>query len=155
MSRVIHVRILIPKQYQMMMSSVARFKNLLKPRSFLGIIPKASQTTFHQIWISKSKSYSYSNSTTKMGKNGKKGKHFFWVTKRGNKGITNWGRSQGLQIRAREIKIGAALGISNRGKKITNWGKDFKSGQIDFKSGQRLQISAEQLLKQCNFPKEK
>ena len=91
MSRVIHVRILIPKQYQMMMSSVARFKNLLKPRSFLGIIPKASQTKFHQIWISKSKSYSYSNSTTKMGKNGKKGNIFF--------GLQN-GAIKGLQIGA-------------------------------------------------------
>ena len=38
----------------MTMPSVARL-NLLKARSFLGIIPKASQTKFHQIWITKSK----------------------------------------------------------------------------------------------------
>ena len=41
------------------------------------------------------------------------------------------------------LQIGAALGISNRGKKITNCGRDLKSGQRyftnrgkrDFKSG--------------------
>ena len=45
------------------------------------------------------------------------------------------------------LQIGVALGISNRGKKITNWGRDLKSGQRDFKPwqrylkpGQRLQI---------------
>ena len=38
--------------------------------------------------------------------------------------------------------MGAALEISNRGKKITNRGWDFKSGQGDFKSEQRLQIGA-------------
>ena len=68
-------------------------------------------------------------------------------------------KSAGLQNRAiRELKIGAgfrdcksgqerlqigaALGISNRDKKITNWGRGFKSEQRDFKSGQRLQIWA-------------
>ena len=48
----------------------------------------------------------------------------------------------GLQIGERGITNRAALGISNRGKKITNRGRDFKSGQRDFKSGQRLQIGA-------------
>ena len=40
------------------------------------------------------------------------------------------------------LQIGAALGISNRGKNITNRGRevsnrsrDYKSGQRDFKSG--------------------
>ena len=59
---------------------------------------------------------------------------------------------QGLQIRAKRLQIGAALGlqigakkdykllgqvkrlqngagITNRGKRITNWGRDYKSGQ--------------------------
>ena len=45
-----------------------------------------------------------------------------WVAKQVNKGITDWGRFSGLQI-------GAALGISNRGKKITNQGWDYKSVQ--------------------------
>ena len=31
------------------------------------------------------------------------------------------------------LQIGAALAISNQGKKIANWGRDFKSGQSDFK----------------------
>ena len=45
------------------------------------------------------------------------------ITKRGNKGITNLGRSYGLQIRAREI--------TNKGSLM-----DFKSRQKDYKSGQ-------------------
>ena len=51
-SRVIHVRILILKQY---CASCHQWLGLnsLKPRSFLGIIPKASQTKFSQIWITK------------------------------------------------------------------------------------------------------
>ena len=79
--------------------------------------------------------------------------------------VPRWGKNEkvkkstGLQNRAiRELKIGAgfrdyksgqerlqigaALGISNRDKKITNWGRGFKSEQRDFKSGQRLQIGA-------------
>ena len=40
------------------------------------------------------------------------------------------------------LQIGAALAISNQGKKIANWGRDFKSGQSDFKLEQRLQIGA-------------
>ena len=60
---------------------------------------------------------------------------------------------RGLQIGAdfrdhksgqKGLQIGAALGISNRHKKITNSGRHFKSGQKDFKSWQRLQIGAEQ-----------
>ena len=44
-----------------------------------------------------------------------------------------------------ELHIGAALGISNRDKKITNWSKDFKLGQRDFKLGHRLQIGAREI----------
>ena len=40
------------------------------------------------------------------------------------------------------LQIGAALGISNRGKMITGRGRDFKLGRRDFKLGQRLQIGA-------------
>ena len=70
-----------------------------------------------------------------MGKKQKTGKKF--------SGLQN-GVIRGLQIGAgfRDYKseqegllIGAAFGVSNRGKKITNWGRDFKSGQRDFKSG--------------------
>ena len=44
---------------------------------------------------------------------------------------------EGLQIRP-------ALGISNRGKKMTSQGRDFQPRQRDFRSVQGLQISAEQ-----------
>ena len=107
--------------------------NLLKPRSFLGIIATVSQTKFHHIRITKS-SYSRWDSSTKMGKNEKVEK-IFWITKRGHKEITNQGSFCGLQIMEEGWQIGAALGISNWGKKITNWGRDLKSGQ-------RLQIRA-------------
>ena len=52
-------------------------------------------------------------------------------------GTTNWGK--------RDYKIGAASGISNRGKQITNWGRDFKSNQRDFKSRERLEIGARRI----------
>ena len=45
------------------------------------------------------------------------------------------------------LQIGAALGISNRGKKITNRGRNFKSGQRDLKSRQILQIGAGRISK--------
>ena len=47
------------------------------------------------------------------------------------------------------LQIGAALGISNRGKEITNRGRDFKSRQRDFKSAQRLQIRAIGISSRC------
>ena len=46
----------------------------------------------------------------------------------------------------RGLKIGASLGISNRGKKNINRGTDFKLGQRDFRSGLRLQIEAKKIL---------
>ena len=55
-SRVIHTQISIPKQYQMIMWLGL---NLLKPRLFLGIIPKASQTKFDQIQFTKSKVFHF------------------------------------------------------------------------------------------------
>ena len=73
----------------MIMSSVARVKFI--KRSFLGIIPKASQTKFHQIGITKSKVINVQIPVPKWEKT-KKWKKFFWVTKRGNKSITNRGR---------------------------------------------------------------
>ena len=93
-----------------------------------GIILKQSQTKFYQIRFTKSKvSYVQTNST-KMQKNVKVVK-IPWVKKRGNKGITNWSRFQGLQIEAR--------GITNRG--ILG---DLKSVRKDYKQGQGFQIWA-------------
>ena len=76
--------------------------NLLKTRSFLNlsIIQKASQTKFYKIRISKSKSYSCSNSSTKMGKNKN--------TRKKSTGLQNGEVS--------ELKAGAGF-------------KDYKSGQ--------------------------
>ena len=59
----------------------------------------------------------------------KKWEKIFWVTKQDNKGITNQGSLQGLQLRAK--------GITNSGSF-----RDFKSGKKDQKSGQRFQIKA-------------
>ena len=99
----------------------------------------------------KIKSYSSSNSSTKMGK-----------TLRVNEGITNRGRFQGLQIGATEItnrgQLQEFLGISNWGQKDYKSGRGFhiraKRFQIgteianrckrDLKSGQGIEIGAEQ-----------
>ena len=64
--------------------------NLLKPTSFLGIIPKVSQTKFRQIRIMKSKVIHVQIPVPKREKL-KKWEKFFWVTKQDNKGITNQG----------------------------------------------------------------
>ena len=76
-SRVTYVRISIPKQYQTMISLVARVK-FIKTKVILGIIPKVSQSKFHwdQVsnWDHEIKSYSCSNSSTKIIKKQKSGK---------------------------------------------------------------------------------
>ena len=76
------------------MSSVATLK-FMKPRSFFryhtkGVSNQVSSNSGHEI-----KSYSCSNSITKMVKSEKKKKNV-WVTKLGNKGITHRGRFWGL-----------------------------------------------------------
>ena len=107
------------------MSSVARIK-VIKTKVILmyhtkGVSSQVSSNSDQEI-----KTYSYSNSSTKIGKN-KKQEKIFWVTKRDNKRITNQDRLQGLQIGAR--------GITNRDRF-----RNFKSGQKDYKSVQRFQI---------------
>ena len=67
-----------------------------------------------------------------MGKTKKLEKRFS-LRKWDNKGFTNRGRFQGLQIGARRITKRSSFG-------------DFKSRRKDYKSGQGLQIRAEQLL---------
>ena len=56
------------------------------------------------------------------------------------RGLHIWAGFRDYRSRQEGVQIGAALEISNRGKKIIN--RDFKSGQGDFKSEQRLQIGA-------------
>ena len=65
------------------MSSVAR---VLFRYHTKGVLNQVSSYSDHEI-----KSYSHSNSNTKVGKNEKIGK-IFWITKRGNKWITNRGK---------------------------------------------------------------
>ena len=93
-----------------MMSSVAI--NLLKPRSLLGIIQKASQTKVHQIRITKSKVSHVQIPLPKWEKT-KTCEKNYWVTN---------GAIRGLQIWAK--------GITNKGSF-----RDFKSGQKDYKLG--------------------
>ena len=69
----------------------------------------------------------------------KVGKKIFWFTKRGNKGIANRGRSQGLQIWARRITNWSSLRDFKSGE------KDYKSGQRDLKSGQKLKIGESEI----------
>ena len=61
---------------------------------------------------------------------GKKWEKIFWVTKRDNKRITNWGKRdynlgqlQRFQIGAKRLQIRA--GISNHDKEISNWIQPF------------------------------
>ena len=116
-SRVIHARISIPKQYQIMMSSVGRVKFLKTKVIFRyhtkGVSNQVSLNSDHEI-----ESYSCSNFSTKMGKT-KKSEKFSGLHSGAIKGLQIW----------------AALGISNRGKKITNQSRNFKLGKEGFQIG--------------------
>ena len=121
--------------------------NLLKPRSFFsdhskGVSNQLLSNSDHEV-----KSYTCSNSSTKMGKKRKieKKKILGYKTGQIGAGFTDYKLGQeGLQIEAtfgaKRWQIGA--GISNCGKEISNWGRDYISGKRDFKSGQRLQIGS-------------
>ena len=112
----------------------------MKTKVFLGIIPESSQSKFDQIRITKLKVIHAQIPVPKWEKT-KKGKTFLGY-KTGNQGITNRGRSQGLQIVAR--------GITNRGSfwDFKSKQKEYKSGPRNFESGQRLQIGARGILNQ-------
>ena len=110
------------------MSSVARVKFIKTTVIFRyhtkGLSNQVSSYSDYEI-----KSYSCSNSSTKVGMKTKKSGKF--------SGLQN-GAMRRLQIGLdfRDYKsgqeglhIGATLENSNRGKEITNWGRDFKSGR--------------------------
>ena len=80
-----------------------------------------------------------------MGKNKKVGKYFSGLQNGAIKGLQFGASFRDYKSGQEGLQIGAALGMSNRGKKITNWGRDLKSGQRDFKSGQRLQIAVKRI----------
>ena len=102
-----YVGISTTKQCQMMTSLVARVK-FIKIKIVLGIIPKASQTKFHQIWITKPKVIHVQVPVPRWEK--RKNEKNFWVTKRGIKGI--------------DYKPEQVSGVTNRGK------KEYKQGQL-------------------------
>ena len=110
--------------------------NLLKPYTFLGIIPKMSQTKFHHIRISKAKvilfKLQYQNERKR-----KSGKKCSGLQNAAIKGLQIGAGFGDYKLGQEGLQIGASLGISNRGKKITSRGRDYKSGQ-------GLQIGAEQ-----------
>ena len=121
------------------MSSVARVKFIKTKVIILGIIPKASQTKFHQIRITKSKVIHIQIPVPKWEKTKK------WENISGLKN----GAIRGLQIgagfrdyKSEQEQIEAALKISNWSKKITNRGKEISNRGRYYKSGQGLQIGA-------------
>ena len=103
--------------------------------SFLGIIPKASQTKFHQIRITKSKVNNVQIPLSKLEKR-KSGKK---ISELHN------GATRGLQIGARRITNRCRCRDFKSGQ------KDYKSGQRNFKSGQRLKIGARGISKPLGF----
>ena len=86
-SRVIHIKISVPKQYQMIISSLARVK-FIKIKVIFGYLTKGVSNQVLSNWNHKIKSYSCSNPSTKMGKKTKKLGKLFWVIKWDNKRIT-------------------------------------------------------------------
>ena len=103
----------------MMTSSEGRVKFI---KTKVSNIPTASQSKFHQIWITKLKVTHVQVPVPKWGKT-KKCENILWVTKRGKRDY-----KKGFQIRVKRFQIGAE--ITSRGKK-------------DWKPRQELQIGAE------------
>ena len=89
MSRDIHVPTSIPKQYQMMRSSVVTV-NFSKTNVMFRYITKGVSNHVSSNSDHKTKSHSCSNSSAKVLKN-EKNEKIFWVKKRGNKVIKNRG----------------------------------------------------------------
>ena len=110
------------------------------PKSFLGIIPKASQTKFHQMQITKSKVTDVQIPVTKWEKKKKWGKRISGLQNEAIRKLQIGAGFRDYKSEQEGLQIEAALGISNWGKKITNRSSDLKSGQRDLKSGQKLQI---------------
>ena len=97
-------------------------------RSFLGIIQKASQTKFHQCQITKSKVIHVQFPLPKREKT-KKWEKISELKNGAIRGLQIGAAFWDYKSRQERLQIGAALEISNRGKKITNRGRDYKSVQ--------------------------
>ena len=109
-----------------MMSSVAKVKfiktKVISRHHTKGVSNQVSSNSNYKI-----KSYSCSNSNTKVEKNPKTWEKTVSVTKRGNRG-----KFYGLQTEASEITIRGSF-------------RNLNSGQKDYKSGQGLQIGEKRL----------
>ena len=117
-----------------MLPSLARVK-FIKTKVIFRYHTKGVSNQVSSNWDHAIKSYSCSNVSTKMRKNETMGK-IFWVTKWDNKGITNRGGIQRLEIEAKGItNRGSSNGfqIGAKGFQIvagtTNRGRDYKSAQ--------------------------
>ena len=126
-SRVIHAQISVLKQYQMMMSSVARVRFIKVTQSCLkpSLIKFGSRNQKFCIF-----KFHYQN-----GKKRKSWKNFSVLQKGAMKGLKIRAGFRDYKLGQEGLQIGAALGISNRGKKIANRGRDYKSGQEGFQNG--------------------
>ena len=94
-----------------------------------------SQTKFYHIRITKSKVIYVQIPVPKWEKT-KKWEKFSGLQKETMRGLQIGAGFRDYRSEQEGLQIGAALGISSRGKEITNWDRDFKSGQ-------GLQIGAE------------
>ena len=139
LKRVIHVRISIPKQHQMIMSSATRVK-FIKTKVIFRYDTKGVSNQVPLNSDLEIKIYSSSNSSNKMGESGK---NFSGLQNRAIRGLNIGAGFRDYKSRQERLKIRKTLGIWNRDKKITNLGRNFKLGQRDLKSGQGLQIGAE------------
>ena len=84
-----------------------------------------------------------------MGKKRKSGKKFSGFQNRAIRGLQIGAGFRDYKLGQERLQIGAALGLSNRGKKIINRSKEISvqavirnRGKRDFKLGQGVQIGA-------------
>ena len=124
----------MPKQYQMIKIS---FRYHTK-----GVSNQVLSNSDHEI---KLLMFTFQYQSRKKRTSGKK---FSGLQTEAMRGLQIGAGFKDYRLGQEGLQIGAALGISNRGKKITNYGRDFKSGQRDFKLEQRLKIGARRISNQ-------
>ena len=97
----------------MMMSSVPGVK-FVKPRTFLDIIPKVSQTKFHHIRISKSKDILLKFQYQKQRK--RKSEKYSGLLNEAIRGLQIRADFRDYKLGQEGLQIGASSGVSNRSK---------------------------------------
>ena len=136
-SRLIYVRISIPQQYQIMMSSVARVK-FIKTKVIFGYHTNSVSNQVSSYSVHEIKSYSCSNSSTKVGKNEKSGRKFSGLRNGVIRRLQIGTGSRDYKSGQEGLQIRAVLGIPNQSKKITNRGKKIWVRGRDYKSRQQF-----------------